>query len=143
MNNQFVGLHPDFMGFSASLLCALHCAALPFLLTLAPLAGLQFLGNSWVEYSLILLSFGIACYALIPGYRRYHRKPLALILVIIGFLLIGVAHSLAPEAYEVVLTSSGAGLVAIAHLINWKQVRQAQETFSDCIHSPEKSKQHA
>ena len=71
MKNQFVGLHPDFMGFSASLLCAVHCAALPFLLTLAPLAGLQFLRNPWVEYALILISFGIACYALIPGYRRH------------------------------------------------------------------------
>ncbi len=140
MKNQFVGLHPDFMGFSASLLCAVHCAALPFLLTLAPLAGLQFLRNPWVEYALILISFGIACYALIPGYRRHHRKPLALILVLLGFLLIGAARFLEPEA---VLTSSGAVLIAIAHLINWKQVRQAQATFPDCIHSPENTEQHA
>lgn len=143
MKNQFVGLHSDFVGFSASLLCALHCAALPFLLTLAPLAGLQFLSNPWVEYALILLSFGIACYALIPGYWRYHRKPLALMLVVIGFLLIGTAHSLASEAYEVVLTSGGASLVAIAHLINWKQVKQAQAAYPNCIHSPENAKQHA
>ncbi|MEM8969580.1 MAG: MerC domain-containing protein, partial [Bacteroidota bacterium] len=117
-----------------------HCAALPFLLTLAPLAGLQFLRNPWVEYALILISFGIACYALIPGYRRHHRKPLALILVLFGFLLIGAARFLEPEA---VLTSSGAVLVAIAHLINWKQVGQAQAAFPDCIHSPENSKQNA
>ncbi|MEO0330658.1 MAG: MerC domain-containing protein [Bacteroidota bacterium] len=140
MKNQFVGLHPDFMGFSASLLCALHCAALPFLLTLAPLAGLQFLRNPWVEYVLILISFGIACYALIPGYRRYHRKPLALILVLLGFLLIGAARFLEPES---VLTSSGAVLIAVAHLINWKQVKQAQAAFPDYIHSPENAKQNA
>ena len=143
MKNQFVGLHPDFMGFSASLLCALHCAALPFLLTLAPLAGLQFLDNPWIEYTLILLSFGIAGYALVPGYQRHHRKPLALIMVTVGFLLIGTAHSLVPGAYEVVFTSSGAALVAIAHLINWKQVRQAQATLPDCPYPPENTKQHA
>ena len=137
MKSRFVGLHPDFMGFSASLFCALHCAALPFLLTLAPLAGLQFLRNPWVEYTLILLSFGIAYHALIPGYRQYHRKPLALVLVGMGFLLIGTAHSLAPEAYEAVSTSTGAGLVAIAHLINWKQLRQAQVTSPDCLYSSE------
>ncbi len=143
MKNQFVGLHPDFMGFSASLLCALHCAALPFLLTLAPLAGLQLLGNPWVEYTSILLSLGIACYALIPSYRQYHRKPLALMLVLLGFLLIGAAHSVVPEAYEAVFTSGGAGLVAIAHLINWKQVRQARAAFSRCVHSSEGLKRNA
>ncbi|WKN44169.1 MerC domain-containing protein [Tunicatimonas pelagia] len=140
MKNKFVGLHSDFVGFSASLLCALHCAALPFLLTLAPLAGLQFLRNPWIEYTLILISFCIACYALIPGYRRYHRKPLALILVLLGFLLIGSGRFLEPES---VLTSSGAVLVAIAHLVNWKQVQQARAALSNYIHSLKNTKQNA
>ncbi|MEM9674330.1 MAG: MerC domain-containing protein [Cyclobacteriaceae bacterium] len=142
MKNKFVGLHSDFMGFSASLLCAIHCAALPFLLTLAPLAGLQFLGNPWVEYTFILLSFGIACYALIPGYRR-HRQPLALILVLVGFILIGAAHSVVPEAYEAVFTPVGATIIAIAHLINWRQLKQVQTGSPSHIHSPQKKKQNA
>jgi hypothetical protein len=140
MKNQFVGLHPDFVGFSASLLCAVHCAALPFLLTLAPLAGLQFLKNPWVEYTLILISFGIASYALIPGYRQHHRKPLALLIVCLGFLLIGTARFIEPEA---VLTSSGAVLIAIAHLVNWKQVRHAQATHPAYLHASENAKQNA
>lgn len=142
MKNRFIGMHSDFVGFSASLLCALHCAALPFLLTLAPLAGLQFLANPWVEYAFILLSAGIACYALIPGYWQ-HRKPLALVLVVIGFLFIGFAHSLAPEDYEAIFTPVGATIIALAHLINWKQVRKVQPTCSNTSHAPVETEQHA
>jgi hypothetical protein len=141
MKNQFVGLHSDFIGFSASLLCALHCAALPFLLTMAPLAGIQFLGNPWVEKSMILLSFGIACYALVPGYRL-HRKPLALILVALGLSCIGFAHTVAPEDFEAVFTPIGGGLIAVAHLINWKQTRQVRAACTS-FNSSKNAKQHA
>ena len=126
MKNQFIGLHLDFIGFSASLLCAIHCAALPFLLSMAPLAGLQFLDNHWIEYIIILLSFFIASSALIHGYRRHHHKLLALTVAVIGFVLIGAGQLLDPEWKEVLLTSSGGATIAIAHLINWKFIRQSK-----------------
>ena len=125
MKNQFVGLHLDFIGFSASLLCALHCAALPFLLSLAPLAGLQFLDNPWIEYVIILLSLFIASSALIHGYRRHHHDLLALTIAVIGFILIGAGQLLEPEWKEVLLTSTGGTMIAIAHLINWKHIKQS------------------
>ena len=118
-----MGLHPDFIGSSASLLCALHCAALPLLLSLAPLAGLGFLRNPWIEYSVILLSLSIASYALMHGYRRHHQ-PRALVWVAVGFVLIGTGHLSSAEWKEITLTSGGATMVAIAHLINWRQIKQ-------------------
>ena len=135
MKNQFVGLHLDFVGFSASMLCAIHCAALPFLLSMAPLAGLQFLDNPWIEYSIILLSFFIASNALIHGYRRHHRKSLALILAIIGFVLISLGHTLGVELIEILFTSCGGLLVAIAHLINWKHINQFHSVNSSVVES--------
>lgn len=133
MKNQFVGSHLDFVGFSASLLCALHCAALPFLLSLAPLAGLQFLNNAWIEYTIILVSFFIASYALVHGYRRHHQKPMALLIVLAGFILIGTGHLLQVEWQEIILTSCGAVVVSVAHLINWKQIKQSNVEFPDCL----------
>jgi hypothetical protein len=120
MKNQFVGLHLDFVGFSTSMLCAIHCAILPFLLTIAPLAGLQFLENHLIEYAIIFLSFVIASLALIHGYRKHHRKPMALIIVALGFMLIGAGQLLHSESLEVILTSCGGFTIAIAHLVNWK-----------------------
>ena len=123
MKDRFVGLHVDFMGFGVSLLCAVHCAGLPFLLSFAPLLGLGFLGNSWIEYGIIFISFLVASFALIRGYTTCHRKPLALIVVFFGFVLISLGHSLGLEALEVILTSIGAVIVATAHIINWKHMR--------------------
>ncbi len=133
MKNYFVGAHLDFIGFSASLLCALHCAALPFLLSLAPLAGLKFLSTPWIEYSIILISFFIASYALTHGFRRHHKNPAALLMVLAGFILIGAGHVLGHDWQEIVLTSCGATLVAIAHLINWRQIEQSKVKFPDCL----------
>lgn len=127
IKNQFVGLHLDFVGFSASMLCAIHCAALPFLLTLAPLAGLQFLENPWIEYSFILLSLVIASNALVHGYRRHHQRSLALMVAFVGFGLIVLGRVLAFEWTEILFTSLGGVAIAVAHLINWRFIQAAAE----------------
>ncbi|WP_185152548.1 MerC domain-containing protein [Fulvivirga aurantia] len=135
--SRFVGLHLDLIGFSSSVLCAIHCAALPFLLSLAPLANLQFLNNPWVEYAIIIASFLIACFALIHGYSRHHHKPQALVLVVMGFVLISTGHL--AEWNEAVFTTFGATIVAIAHLINWRQIKQSKVDYPDCLnHSKSK-----
>jgi len=126
MKNQFIGINLDFIGFSTSLLCAIHCAALPFLLTMAPLAGLQFLDNPWIEYSIILLSFFIASSAIIHSYLRHHHRPLALTIALTGFVLIGFGQVLESEWKEVLFTSIGGIAIAIAHLINWKLINQSK-----------------
>ena len=126
MNNQFIGLHLDFIGFITSLLCALHCAALPILLSMAPLAGLQFLANPWIEYVIILLSFFIASSSLVRSYRKHHQNLIPLIVALVGFTLIGTGQFLEPEWKEVLLTSSGGANIALAHLINWKFMRQSK-----------------
>ncbi len=131
IKNQFVGLHLDFIGFSASLLCALHCAALPLLLSLAPLTGLQFLDNPWIEYTLILLSVVIASNALIHGYRRHHQKLMALLVAATGFSLITMGRLIEVEWSEVLLTSTGGVVIAMAHLLNWRDIRRSAMSFAN------------
>jgi hypothetical protein len=41
----------DRIGMTASTACAIHCAAVPLLITSLPLIGLGFLANPWVEWS--------------------------------------------------------------------------------------------
>ena len=127
IKSHFIGLHLDFVGFSASMLCAIHCAVLPFLLTLAPLAGLQFLENPWIEYSFIILSLLIAANALVHGYRRHHHKSLALFVALVGFLLIALGRLIELEWTEILFTSLGGVTIAIAHLINWKHIQLAED----------------
>ncbi len=132
MKNQFIGLNLDFLGFSASMLCAIHCAALPFLLTLAPLAGLQFLDNHWIEYSIILVSLVIASNALAHGYRRHHKNVLPLIIAGMGFMLVGIAQVMHGELLEVLLMTAGGTTIAISHLVNWRYINKSKVECSTC-----------
>lgn len=140
MKNQFIGLHLDFIGFGTSMLCAVHCTILPFLLSIAPLAGLQFLNNHWIEYSIILLSFIIASFALVHGYRQHHHRSTPLMIVLLGFLLIGAGQLLNAEWTEILLTSLGGITIAIAHLINWNYIKQSRVEFPDYTSQEKSSK---
>lgn len=124
MKEQFAGFHLDFIGFMASLICAIHCAGVPLLLTLMPLMGLSFLENPWIEYSMILLSLVIAFFALLRGYRKFHKRPTALIVACVGFVLIGLGRVIHAEISEIAFTSLGAIAISVAHFINWEHLRK-------------------
>ncbi len=128
MKNNFVAFHMDFVGFCSSVLCAIHCTLIPVLISLAPLAGLQFLTNPIIEYSLILISIFIASSALFRGFTRYYQDPLPLVIVGYGFLLIILGRFANAEWQEIFFSSVGALSVAIAHIVNWVRVKRF---FSD------------
>jgi hypothetical protein len=65
------------VGLFLSFLCAVHCLTMPLLIFFAPyvLGTLAF--SPWVEWSLVLSSFGLATYILILDYKKHQRlKPL-------------------------------------------------------------------
>ncbi|WP_186758543.1 MerC domain-containing protein [Echinicola salinicaeni] len=148
MKNSFIGAHLDFIGFSTSLACALHCAALPFLISVLPLIGLGFLMNQWIEYIIILLGFFLAVFALSHGFWNHHRNSLPLLLILIGFGIIlaglifghgAAAHAITrsgpfplieinknPSTVEHFITPIGAVFVSAAHYINWHYIKKSK-----------------
>jgi hypothetical protein len=126
MTNRFAAIPWDAIGFSASTLCAIHCAAMPLLLTALPLAGLKFLAHPAIEAAMLVLSLMIGATSLRHGYRKHHRKFTALLILITGFAMIFAGHFVLPAPYGEVTIPSGAGIVAIAHLVNWRLCRQCQ-----------------
>ena len=113
----------DQLGMTASIACAIHCAALPFLITTLPLWGLSFLGDSWVEISMICLSLFIGIWSLGKSYPK-HRKILPLLILSTGFGMIASGHYLLHE-FEAIVIPLGGFTIATAHLINWKYGRNA------------------
>ncbi|WP_316747226.1 MerC domain-containing protein [Pedobacter gandavensis] len=111
----------DQFGISASVACAIHCAALPFLITLLPLWGLGFLAKPWVEFSMIGLSLLIGTWSLARSYPK-HKRIIPILVLITGFLLIGTGHY-GFHFLEAVLIPLGGFTIAFAHLINWKYAR--------------------
>jgi hypothetical protein len=119
MKTKFVTLNLDFLGFSASMLCAVHCAALPLVMTAGALSSLTWLDNALLESLFIISSFGIATWSLLKSYWRHHHRLLAIGVVAIGFVLLATSR-LVTEDWEPLLAVMGGVTIAVAHVINWR-----------------------
>jgi len=111
----------DHLGIVASVACAIHCAALPLIITILPLVGLEVLANVWVEISMICLSLVVGIYSLSTSYPR-HKKIQPILILTAGFILIAAGHFLL-ENLEAIIVPLGGFTIAAAHLINWKYGR--------------------
>jgi hypothetical protein len=132
MKNTFVGTHLDFIGFTASIGCAIQCAFLPFLISALPFLGLGILDNLWIENGIILVSLFLALYALSHGYLRHHRKKLPILIVSLGLAIISFGLLWGPEKLEFIITPLGASLIALAHYINWHYINKSKIEYPDC-----------
>jgi hypothetical protein len=109
----------DGVGIWASLLCAVHCAALPILLTITLFSGLEFLEDESIEAGVLAFSASIAFLSLVPTYvRRKDHRPL--LWALSGFLVIGTGRWIELHYAEHLATALGALLVARAHWMNRK-----------------------
>ncbi|SEM17070.1 MerC mercury resistance protein [Luteibacter sp. UNCMF331Sha3.1] len=125
----------DRLGATASFLCAIHCAALPFVIALLPLIGLSFLADHRFEAGFVGFACVLASFAVVSGYRR-HRRRLPLMLAAPGLLLLilGVTflHGGSLLAHSILVTCGGF-LVAAAHFVN---LRVDRGDHAGHIHGP-------
>jgi hypothetical protein len=113
----------DRLGMWISATCAVHCATLPLLLTVA---GFGWLGDERLEWGIIASSFAIASWRLTQSFRAHHGRWDALRLFFAGGLLILAAKAelLPLELAEPALMTAGGSLIALAH---WRN-----HQMSDC-----------
>jgi len=110
----------DRVGATASLLCAVHCALLPFVLALLPLIGLEFLAGHTFERIFVACAAALACASILVAYRR-HRHPQALMLMVPGIVLLLCGVVIDIDAHLLLHTVAvvcGGVLVASAHATN-------------------------
>lgn len=110
----------DKIGITASTACAVHCAVLPFVLTLLPLWGIEFLAAPSIEITMILLSLALGIWSLSKSYRNTHQRLAPILTLILGFSFIATGHFAGIEVLEPILIPLGGFTVAIAHYINLK-----------------------
>lgn len=80
----------DWMGVVASIACAIHCAAMPFVAMFLPMLGLSFLLDDSFHQVMVIVCSALAIAAFIPGFRR-HGHVLPICVGIIGLSLISTA----------------------------------------------------
>lgn len=83
-------LVPDWLGVCASVACAIHCAAMPFVITFLPMLGLSFLADEGFHQVMVVVCTLLALLAFVPGWR-VHRKWLPAGIAVAGLTMIGVA----------------------------------------------------
>jgi hypothetical protein len=120
MKNHKLNSRLDRIGMTASTLCAIHCAAVPLLITSLPLLGLGFLANPWVEWSMIILALIIGTSSIGMSYFRVHHNLLPIGMLLTGFLIIILGHAFITGWREAVVVPAGGLLIAFAHFVNYK-----------------------
>lgn len=103
---------------SASLLCLVHCLALPLLLLLLPGVLGLLVGSEAFHTLAFLLVVPSAVAAFWLGYLHHRTLPPAL-LGVAGVALLGVALLPALTPAATVLTIAGSLLLLCGHTLNW------------------------
>ncbi len=131
-----LALKLDLIGFSASTICAIHCALMPFIIVSLPLIGLEFIADPIVEYIFIGASLVIGTFTFKHGFFNHHKKIYPFLLFLTGFIIILAGHyffhnhsheamaenthGLSDETLFLMIAPVGAFIIAISHLINRK-----------------------
>lgn len=129
-------IYYDKFAIVLSLLCTLHCLALPLLILLLPTVSTVFLADESVHFYMVMMVLPISSFALWIGYKE-HGSTRILLQGIFGLLLLSITvllgHEQLGEVMEKLLTVLGSGFVCYAHYLNYKNC-QRQENC-DCHYS--------
>ena len=114
----------DVVGAGASFLCAVHCAAMPVLLSTVPLAGLEVLASHQLEQAFVVSAALFGFFVIGSGYCRHRLAWVAIaFLAGIAALVTGAFFVHEPVVHAVLLASGGV-LLGTAHATNRRGVRR-------------------
>ena len=113
----------DIIALSSSLICAIHCAAVPLILSFSSLSSLHFFGNPYIEWSFICFGFVFFMTSLWPSYKKVHHRAKPLVYAILGFLFFALSRLNLTELWEISNTVIGGIMLALAHYLNRKSVQ--------------------
>jgi hypothetical protein len=117
------------LGLSLSLLCSVHCLAMPFVVAFLPMGGDLF-SNPVIEVILLGSSILLASYTIIRDFRHLHRNYSSLLLLAVGVTLL-LASQAQHSHDEINFLAPLAGLSIFgAYLLNWRHIRRHHQ----CAH---------
>lgn len=96
-NRMKLKLNWDGLGIATSIVCAIHCALLPLLLSSLPLFGINIIHNSFFEWLMIAIAISVGVYSLSHGYRTHHRQILPIVIFCIGAIFLVIKQFMHPE----------------------------------------------
>jgi hypothetical protein len=107
----------DRLGAGVSSLCAIHCALMPFLAAILPLAGFRFLDDARFEWVMIALSITLASLGVRRGIHLHHDNRVW-ILFGAGAISLLASRVLAHGVFQLAFAVAGGLLFVFSHWIN-------------------------
>lgn len=107
------------LGFSLSLACSIHCMAMPFVMMVLPFAGEALAANPLVEWTLLGSSLILGSFTLYHDFKKHHGKILSIMLLLLGFVMLVVDHTILHEHHSFFISAAAGLLIAGAYASNW------------------------
>jgi len=106
----------DFWGTTTSLICAVHCALVPLILSFGYVKSTSLIINPLFEFFFLGLTFIFVYLSIIKPYMRNGQNPSSFYLAIMGFVLI-ILHHFLPAQTPLTIVSAGL-FIASSHILN-------------------------
>ena len=119
-NKKYKHLLPvEKVGVFLSLLCAIHCLALPLILFAAPYLASSIAFSPMAEWVLVICSFGMALLLLWQDFRK-HRQPMPLFFLGLAVLIKLVDTLVGMKSIEWIFGLSLGVFITLAYWFNYK-----------------------
>ena len=113
-----IKLNWDALGIGTSILCAIHCALLPVLVTTLPVFGINIVHNLVFEWGMIALAFVVGSYSLFHGYIKHHRSIKPVLIFSVGFIFLILKQFF--TQFEIPLLFVAVACIISAHYYNYR-----------------------
>ncbi|MBP6430696.1 MAG: MerC domain-containing protein [Ferruginibacter sp.] len=111
-------LNWDALGAITSIVCAIHCAFLPVVLSSLPVFGVEIIHNVYFEWGMIFLAFAVGAYSLLHGFIKHHQSYTPLLVFCAGMLFLILKQFI--PSYEYWFLAAAVSLILYAHYTNYK-----------------------
>jgi tetrahydromethanopterin S-methyltransferase subunit C len=112
-----IKLNWDALGIGTSVLCAIHCALLPVLVSSLPVFGINIIHNLVFEWGMIALAFVVGSYSLFHGFIKHHRSLRPVLIFSVGFIFLILKQFF--TQFEIPLLFVAVACIISAHYYNY------------------------
>jgi hypothetical protein len=116
-------IYYDKFAIGLSLLCTLHCLALPLLILLLPAVSAVFLADEGFHFYMVMMVLPISCFSLCVGFKQ-HQESKILLQGVTGLIILSITvllgHEQLGEITEKLLTLLGSSFICYSHYLNYK-----------------------
>lgn len=120
----------DKSAVTLSLLCVVHCLALPLITVLVPSIIANALNQELFHLMMVVCVLPVSIYALTMGCRKHNKFSIGVygalgLMTLVSALIFGESHL--GEMGEKTLTTLGAIIIAFAHIKNYQLCNKANK----------------